>query len=88
MTDQTRLDLSAFSLLDLFRSEATTQTQVLADGLLALERDTGDLERIDGLMRAAHSIKGAAAIVDLPQVVTLSHQMEEAFVAAPPDARE
>ncbi len=82
MTDQTRLDLSAFSLLDLFRSEATTQTQVLADGLLALERDTGDLERIDGLMRAAHSIKGAAAIVDLPQVVALSHQMEEAFVAA------
>jgi two-component system sensor histidine kinase and response regulator WspE len=82
MTDPTRIDLSAFSLLDLFRSEAMTQTQVLADGLLALERDAGDLERIDALMRAAHSIKGAAAIVDLPQVVALSHQMEEAFVAA------
>jgi two-component system sensor histidine kinase and response regulator WspE len=82
MTDSTRIDLSAFSLLDLFRSEAMTQTQVLADGLLALERDASDLERIDALMRAAHSIKGAAAIVDLPQVVALSHQMEEAFVAA------
>jgi two-component system sensor histidine kinase and response regulator WspE len=34
------------------------------------------------MMRAAHSIKGAAAIVGLDVVVQLAHGMEDAFVAA------
>ena len=34
-------------------------------------------------MRAAHSIKGAAAIVGLDVVVQLAHAMEDAFVARP-----
>jgi two-component system sensor histidine kinase and response regulator WspE len=82
MSDASNRDLSAFSLLDLFRSEASSQNQVLGEGLLALERDANDLSRIDELMRAAHSIKGAAAIVNLPLVVILAHKMEDVFVAA------
>lgn len=82
MSDPMHGDLSGFSLFDLFRSEAGTQTRILGEGLLELERDTGNLGRIEALMRAAHSIKGAAAIVDLPQVVLLAHRMEDAFVAA------
>ena len=34
-----KIDLSQFSMLDLFRVEAETQAQVLTSGLLALERD-------------------------------------------------
>lgn len=74
-------DLSQFSMMDLFRMEADGQTQILTDGLLALERG-GAAARIEPMMRAAHSIKGAAAIVGLDPVVQLAHAMEDAFIAA------
>ncbi len=74
-------DLSGFSMLELFRMEAESQTQALTDGLLSVEHhaDPADLE---AMMRAAHSIKGAAAIVGLDVIVQLSHGMEDAFIAA------
>ena len=75
-------DLSQFSMLDLFRMEAQGQTQSLTDGLLTLERGGGDAATLESMMRAAHSIKGAAAIVGLDPVVQLSHAMEDAFIAA------
>ncbi|MES2758720.1 MAG: hybrid sensor histidine kinase/response regulator [Pseudomonadota bacterium] len=75
-------DLSAFSMMDLFRMEADGQARVLTDGLLAMERGAGDDATTESLMRAAHSIKGAAAIVGLDVVVQLAHGMEDAFVAA------
>jgi two-component system sensor histidine kinase and response regulator WspE len=74
-------DLSQFSMLDLFRMEAEGQTQILTDGLLAFER-VGDASTVEPMMRAAHSIKGAAAIVGLDMVVQLAHGMEDAFIAA------
>jgi len=75
-------DLSQFSMLDLFRMEADGQTQTLTDGLLTMERGGGDAGTIEAMMRAAHSIKGAAAIVGLDVVVQLAHGMEDAFIAA------
>ena len=75
-------DLSQFSMLDLFRMEADGQTNVLTNGLLTMERGGGDDSTIEAMMRAAHSIKGAAAIVGLDLVVQLAHAMEDAFVAA------
>ncbi|XLZ72409.1 hybrid sensor histidine kinase/response regulator [Massilia sp. SR12] len=74
-------DLSQFSMLDLFRMEADSQTQILTDGLLSFER-RNDASDIEPMMRAAHSIKGAAAIVGLDMVVQLAHGMEDAFLAA------
>jgi len=78
---QDQNDLSHFSMMDLFRMEAEGQAQILTDGLLALER-SGGAGGIDSLMRAAHSIKGAAAIVGLGPMVQLAHAMEDAFIAA------
>jgi two-component system sensor histidine kinase and response regulator WspE len=75
-------DLSQFSMQDLFRMEADAQTIILTDGLLAMERHSADASAVESMMRAAHSIKGAAAIVDLSVVVQLAHGMEDAFVAA------
>ena len=75
-------DLSSFSMLDLFRTEVEGQTAVLNDGLLALEKNPGSIDAIEPLMRAAHSIKGAARIVQLTIAVTLAHAMEDCFVAA------
>jgi len=74
-------DLSQFSMLDLFRMEADSQTQILTDGLLAFER-RDDPAAVESMMRAAHSIKGAASIVGLEMVVQLAHGMEDAFIAA------
>lgn len=74
-------DLSQFSMLDLFRMEADSQAQILTDGLLTLER-RGNPSDIEPMMRAAHSIKGAASIVGLDMVVQLAHGMEDAFIAA------
>ncbi|WP_431477651.1 hybrid sensor histidine kinase/response regulator [Massilia eburnea] len=74
-------DLSQFSMLDLFRMEADSQTQILTDGLLAFER-RNDPAAVESMMRAAHSIKGAASIVGLEMIVQLAHGMEDAFIAA------
>ena len=75
-------DLSQFSMLDLFRMEAEGQTRILTEGLLSMERGDPAPGAIDELMRAAHSIKGAAAIVNLDVAVQVAHAMEDAFVAA------
>ena len=49
-------------MLDLFRVELENNTRMLEAGLVTAERDQTP-ERIEPLMRAAHSIKGAARIV-------------------------
>jgi two-component system sensor histidine kinase and response regulator WspE len=80
MTQINGQDLSSFSMLDLFRSEVEVHAVTLNDGLLALESGSVSAENIESLMRAAHSIKGGARIVDLDMVVKLAHTMEDCFV--------
>ena len=75
-------DLSGFSLMDLFRSEADGQVATLTEGLIALESTPTTLEAIEPLMRAAHSLKGAARIVGLDPAVRIAHSLEDAFVGA------
>ncbi|MFO0827834.1 MAG: hybrid sensor histidine kinase/response regulator [Phycisphaerales bacterium] len=75
-------DLGGFSLFDLFRSEAESHGRSLNDGLLKLESAPDDISVIEPLMRAAHSLKGAARIIGLDIAVRLAHAMEDAFVAA------
>ncbi len=70
------------SMMDLFRLEVEAQVTLLNDGLLALEDHTQSGQALETLMRAAHSIKGAARIVALDAVVHLAHVMEDCFVAA------
>ena len=69
-------------MLELFRQETEAHAGTLGEGLLALENDPGRIELLDSLMRAAHSIKGAARVVSLDAGVELSHAMEDVFVAA------
>ncbi len=72
--------LGDFSLFELFKQEAEAHCAALNDGLLALERDPSDVSSIEPLMRAAHSIKGAARIIGFDTAVTLAHAMEDCFV--------
>lgn len=73
--------LDNFSMFDLFKQEAETHCAALNHGLLALERDPTDIAHVEPLMRAAHSIKGAARIIGFEVAVTLAHAMEDCFVA-------
>lgn len=81
MSNELPDDLSSFSMLDLFKAEAENQKAVLNDGLLALEKAATPAQ-LESLMRAAHSLKGAARIVGLDAAVRVAHAMEDAFVAA------
>jgi two-component system, chemotaxis family, sensor histidine kinase and response regulator WspE len=72
--------LAGFSMFELFRAEAETHCAALSSGLLALETNSEDLSQVEALMRAAHSIKGAARIINLDAIVALAHAMEDCFV--------
>lgn len=69
------LDLAAF--VGEFRTEAAEHLRALDAQLLALERDPDDLTPIRAMFLAAHSLKGAGAMMDLADVEALAHAMEE-----------
>ena len=73
-------DLGGFSLHELFRGEAEMHAAALSEGLVRLE-GSSDAAVVEPLMRAAHSIKGAARVIGLDIAVRLSHAMEDVLVA-------
>jgi two-component system sensor histidine kinase and response regulator WspE len=75
-------DLSGFSMLELFRLEAESQTAVLSEGVLLIEELDKSPKTIESMMRAAHSLKGAARIVGLEPAVLVAHALEDVFVLA------
>lgn len=81
MKDQDNIDIADLSMLELFRIELENYTKLLEKGLVAAEQNPTP-EKIEPLMRAAHSIKGAARIVGLDLVVSLAHAMEDVLSAA------
>jgi two-component system sensor histidine kinase and response regulator WspE len=68
------------AMLALFCTEANACAATLGRGLVELE--AGRTTELEGLMRAAHSIKGAARILGIGVAAQLAHAMEECFVAA------
>ena len=70
------------SMLEMFRGEAESHGAIIADCLLILEDDPGSDTLLEKLMRAAHSIKGAARLVGVDVIVRIAHVMEDVFVAA------
>ena len=75
-------NLSELSMEQLFRMEVDTQSAVLTSGLLAVEQDPASAENLQSLMRAAHSLKGAARIVGRQSAARIAHAMEDCVVAA------
>ena len=64
-------------MLELFRVETENQTAILTSSLLELERGPAAANQLEALMRAAHCLKGAARIVNLPASVRVAHAMED-----------
>ena len=69
-------------LLSLFLEEAREHTSSLSHGLVELEQSAATAQTIEPLMRAAHSLKGAARVVGLDYCVEVAHQSEEILVRA------
>ncbi|MEM8718902.1 MAG: hybrid sensor histidine kinase/response regulator [Cyanobacteria bacterium P01_G01_bin.39] len=63
-----------------FIEEAQELLQVLESGLLELRHDHST-PKVHELMRAAHSIKGGAASVELSVIELLAHRLEDFFKA-------
>ncbi len=70
------------AMCDLFRTETQNHVAILNDGLLALEQNPASADQLDAMMRAAHSLKGAARIMSLNSAADIAHAMEDFFVAA------
>ncbi|MFZ6649046.1 hybrid sensor histidine kinase/response regulator [Undibacterium sp. TJN25] len=61
-----------------FRIEARELLDQLGAGVLDLEK-SGSPEKVSGLLRLAHTLKGAAHVVRQAEIANLAHQLEEAL---------
>ena len=59
-----------------FLSESTEYLQGIVDALLTLESDPEDLEPVEAVFRAAHSLKGMSATMGYERTAALTHTME------------
>ncbi len=63
-----------------FIQEALDLLQVIETELITLQQDSST-SKIHNMMRAAHSIKGGAASVDLAVIKQIAHRLEDGFKA-------
>ena len=68
-------------LLAAFDLEHKEHLAAIRESLRAMERDPAHHPDLVDIHRRAHSLKGAARAVDLPEVERLSHWLEAAFLA-------
>lgn len=77
MTD---MDMSQY--LGAFLDETDDNLQKLDDLLLALEKNMVDMDVINEIFRAAHTLKGMAGTMGFNQMMGLTHAMEDRLDAA------
>lgn len=66
-------------ILGYFIEEARDHLNTIEQGLLNLEGTLNDPEMISEIFRAAHSIKGGAAMLGLTSIQHTSHRLEDCF---------
>lgn len=71
------LDPNNQELLNDFFEEANLQIDLLEQNILVLEDRFDDKDAIDELFRAAHTLKGAAATVQMDEVTNFTHSLED-----------
>jgi two-component system chemotaxis sensor kinase CheA len=71
------LDPNNEELLKDFFSEADQQVEVLEQNILVLENDPGNHDAVDEIFRAAHTLKGAAATVQMTELSGFTHLVED-----------
>ena len=71
------LDPNNEELLKDFFVEAEMQLEVLEQNILVLENDTSNEDAIDEIFRAAHTLKGASATVQMSELAEFTHIVED-----------
>src|SRR5689334_8477940 len=66
-------------ILGYFIEEARDHLNTIEQGLLNLESTLNDPEMVNEVFRAAHSIKGGAAMLGLTSIQHTSHRLEDCF---------
>lgn len=74
-------DLDRSELIEYFIAEAEDYVNTLTRGVQELESGNQDTAQIEELFRAAHTLKGAAAIVKFNTIRNISHKMEDILEA-------
>jgi two-component system, chemotaxis family, sensor histidine kinase and response regulator PixL len=62
-----------------FLEEAQEYLNTIESGLLGLSSEGINAQRMDGVLRAAHSVKGGAAMMGFSQLSELAHRLEDSF---------
>src|SRR6056297_1747045 len=75
------LDPNNEELLKDFFIEAEMQVDTLEQNILVLENDPSDHDAIDEIFRAAHTLKGAAATVQMTKLSEFTHLVEDVLDA-------
>lgn len=71
------LDPNSEELLRDFFEEAQLQVDLMEQNVLVLENDPTDKESVDELFRAAHTLKGGAATVQMDELSQFTHVVED-----------
>lgn len=66
-------------ILRLFMEEAKEHLDTLENGLVDLKSTMKDPESLQEMFRAAHSVKGGAAMLGLDSIKTTAHRLEDCF---------
>ena len=71
------MDVSQY--LEIFIDETKEHLQSLNTQILTLEQEPEDMDTINEIFRAAHSLKGMAGTMGYKRMQTLTHDMENVF---------
>ena len=69
--------LNIMQFLARFVEEAREHVKTLNEGLLSLEKNPGDSECLNGIFRAAHTLKGSSRMMKLTAIGDVAHKLEE-----------
>jgi two-component system chemotaxis sensor kinase CheA len=75
------LDPNNEELLKDFFSEAQMQVDTLEQNILVLETESGNRDAVDEIFRAAHTLKGGAATVEMMELSHFTHLVEDVLDA-------
>ena len=71
------LDANNEELLRDFFAEAEQQVENLESNILVIENDPSNHDAIDEIFRAAHTLKGGSATVEMTELATFCHSVED-----------
>ena len=71
------LDLNNEELLKDFFAEAEQQVENLESNILVIENDPTNHDAVDEIFRAAHTLKGGSATVEMTELSTFTHAVED-----------